>query len=278
MVINSLYCFRGGFRLGRILRIERQRDTKWKPAFEVLQSNDMDLLENIRVYYNYFCCRLGILGKKVLPRDIIRMRREYENNDPLVDISSNKDFFFKENIQRPVWLRSQAYKRLITAAEDLPDGLYLKIYVAYRSLARQRQQWERRLIETRNEYPNLHESEIIRLTRIKVAEPTEGFGGHQTGGAIDITLCNVNGQDLDMGEEISVHNEKTPTINKYISSEQLNNRMILRKTLEKVGFKNFPAEWWHFSYGDKMWAAYSYKRVAIYGYIEPERIKNKTEA
>ena len=35
--------------------------------------------------------------------------------------------------------------------------------------------------------------------------------------------------------------------------------------MQRAGFVNYPAEWWHFSYGDKMWAAYSHKEYAIYG-------------
>jgi D-alanyl-D-alanine dipeptidase len=31
---------------------------------------------------------------------------------------------------------------------------------------------------------------------------------------------------------------------------------------------NYPAEWWHYSYGDRMWAAYSNRRTAIYGVLD----------
>ncbi|HAE24988.1 MAG TPA: hypothetical protein DCG33_06580 [Prevotellaceae bacterium] len=34
--------------------------------------------------------------------------------------------------------------------------------------------------------------------------------------------------------------------------------------MQCAGFANYPAEWWHFCYGDKMWAAYNNKKTAFY--------------
>lgn len=35
--------------------------------------------------------------------------------------------------------------------------------------------------------------------------------------------------------------------------------------MEKAGFQNYPFEWWHYCYGDRMWAAYSGKKTCFYG-------------
>ena len=40
--------------------------------------------------------------------------------------------------------------------------------------------------------------------------------------------------------------------------------------LNGLDFVNFPGEWWHFCYGDKMWAAYKNKKECKYGYISKE--------
>lgn len=40
--------------------------------------------------------------------------------------------------------------------------------------------------------------------------------------------------------------------------------------MKKEGFVNYPGEWWHFSYGDQLWAAYKNKKYAIYGSIDNE--------
>lgn len=38
--------------------------------------------------------------------------------------------------------------------------------------------------------------------------------------------------------------------------------------MQDADFVNYSGEWWHFCYGDKMWAAYKHRRYAIYGEIE----------
>ena len=43
--------------------------------------------------------------------------------------------------------------------------------------------------------------------------------------------------------------------------------------MENAGFKNYPNEWWHFCYGDRMWAAYSKRKDCFYGM--PAQIKDK---
>ena len=32
------------------------------------------------------------------------------------------------------------------------------------------------------------------------------------------------------------------------------NRLLLKDVMEKAGFQRNPREWWHFSFGDQMWA------------------------
>ena len=73
-----------------------------------------------------------------------------------------------------------------------------------------------------------------------------------------------------MGTEYSQHNNKTKTKSKLLTKEEKENREYLLKSLEKLGFINYPNEWWHYCYGDKMWAAYKFKKQCFYGYIEPK--------
>jgi D-alanyl-D-alanine dipeptidase len=104
---------------------------------------------------------------------------------------------------------------------------------------------------------------------LKTADPfSGGYGGHQTGGAIDITLCDVHGSDLNLGTKIPEHNNKTKTKSFFLQKEEFVNRNILQKAMIKAGFKNYPSEWWHFCFGDKMWAAYSWKSKCFYGHID----------
>ena len=68
-----------------------------------------------------------------------------------------------------------------------------------------------------------------------------------------------------MGTQHSELSAKTRTNSTRLTIQENKNRHILLHALNKVGFKNYPAEWWHHSYGDRMWAAYSGKRKCIYG-------------
>ena len=45
---------------------------------------------------------------------------------------------------------------------------------------------------------------------------------------------------------------------------EVNRRELLINIMTKVGFVNYPLEWWHWSYGDRYWAAVN-KTESIYG-------------
>jgi hypothetical protein len=45
-------------------------------------------------------------------------------------------------------------------------------------------------------------------------------------------------------------------------------RIILCTALDAAGFINYPAEWWHWSYGDRYWAFQGSKPAAIYGTVQ----------
>ena len=54
-----------------------------------------------------------------------------------------------------------------------------------------------------------------------------------------------------------------------------NNRRLLCNVLCECGFTNYPAEWWHYDFGDSFWAFYTQKE-AIYSskYEEEDVMKN----
>ncbi len=224
------------------------------------------MLNKLRIYFNILLRSLGI--RDILPKESVRKVKVVENNDPLVDISEDNSFFFDVSLNSPIYARNEIYHKLKQAADMLPGGIYLKIYDAYRPIEKQKEAWERAFKETRKERLGLSEEEIKRLTRLKVADPSLGeYGGHQTGGAVDITLCNKENQELEMGTKVAEYNEKTKTKNPFLSEKAKRNRKLLGEVMIAAGFKNFPGEWWHFSYGDKLWAAYSGKNICFYGFI-----------
>ena len=224
-----------------------------------------------KVLYNYLMVRLGI--RDILPGEYIRKVTVEENNDELIEIKKSNNIIFSDKLKEPIYLRSEVYKKLKLIEKELKEKNYkLKIYDAYRTYKEQEESFERRYKETKEEFPNLRESEIIRKTTLKVSRITNknNVGGHQTGGAIDITLTDKDGNELNMGTEYSQHNKKTKTHSKYLTKEEKDNRFYLVNLMKKYDFVNFPNEWWHYCYGDKMWAAYKFKKTCFYGYIEPK--------
>ncbi len=82
---------------------------------------------------------------------------------------------------------------------------------------------------------------------------------HSTGAAVDVTLVDDSGEIVNMGSPIDemsgrshpdyYANSEHPEGEKYHTRRQL-----LRDVMLKAGFQRNPKEWWHFSFGDQMWA------------------------
>ena len=96
---------------------------------------------------------------------------------------------------------------------------------------------------------------------------------HSTGGAIDLGIIDNSGRLIDMGCEIdAMHKSARPDFyNNYYSEEAKiwkKRRIILKQVMSKFGFVQHPNEWWHFSYGDQLWAWINSNKNAIYGRIK----------
>ena len=203
-----------------------------------------------KVWYNYILFKLGI--RKILPKKIIGRVKINENNEELVKIDDS-DFCFGNDIEQPVYIRKKVYEKLCLLNKAVKEDKYeIKLLDAYRSLDKQKELWNETLKETRKLNPGLDEDEIIRITTLKLANPTNGIGGHQTGGAIDITLIDNNGKELDMGSKYLEHIPQTRTYCKDLTNIQRKNRNYLVEKMKDLDFINFPAEWWHYCYGDRM--------------------------
>ena len=216
--------------------------------------------------------RFGLRG--TIPSSIVNAVLIEENHEPLVDIRQDETLHFSEDLlQKPcVFLRKSAYQNIKKAQKKLPPTYFFKIYSAFRSLEEQKCLWKKNYKIVKEKYPALPQEEIEKRTKAVCANPRFGFGGHQTGGAVDMALCDASGKDYDLGTIYGAVNAKTPTKAKGLNAEQQKNRNILKTSMESVGFKNYPNEWWHFCYGDRMWGAYLRKKSCFYGMpdIEPD--------
>ena len=97
---------------------------------------------------------------------------------------------------------------------------------------------------------------------------------HATGGAVDLTLRRKGGDPLWMG---SLFDDVTALANRdrfeqlraenfsFSDQEAQANRRLLHWLMVEEGFAGHPDEWWHFSWGDQMWAALTGAPAAHYG-------------
>jgi len=224
----------------------------------------------VRDYIRYVLWRLG--RRSTVPAVFVNQVPIQENNEIMVNIKQDNSLFFDKRLKKKqaVYLRVKVYQLLKQAQRRLPAGCCFKVYSAYRSMSEQKELWEKEYQLQKKQSPELSEPEIIRLVRARYANPRYGFGGHQTGGAIDISLCDMKGKEFDMGTAYLEMGSQTLTNSHKVSKEARKNRRILYKALTSQGFQNYPAEWWHYCYGDRMWAAYQRQDCAMYGLVEAE--------
>ncbi len=106
---------------------------------------------------------------------------------------------------------------------------------------------------------------------------------HSTGGAVDITLASSDGIELNMGGdidfigEVSKPNFYEESFNKDSASVEGKwhfRRKILFDVMKSSGFAQHPNEWWHFSYGDQLWAWSTNSSKALYGAIQVDESKS----
>jgi len=88
--------------------------------------------------------------------------------------------------------------------------------------------------------------------QIYVADPDLG-SIHNYGFAVDITLADANGKEVDMGTpHDSFDSLAQPQLEeKYLAAgrltrQQYANRLVLRDAMTKAGFIQLPFEWWHY--------------------------------
>lgn len=169
-------------------------------------------------------------------------------------------------------LTKQAAEALAKVQNDLElHSLSLKIYDCYRPQRAVNHfvRWAKEIDNTKTKkefYPNVDKANLFKDGYI------DSKSGHSRGSTIDLTIVPlpapiqqdyVPGQKLsecylpaakrfgdnsiDMGTGFDCFHELSHTTNKNISDQQKNNRLLLKKLMEKHGFKNYDLEWWHYT-------------------------------
>ena len=137
-------------------------------------------------------------------------------------------------------LRVEAANAIVEAHKALKKkGMGLKMFDCYRPRPYQQRLWDK--------VPNPD----------YVTPPAKG-SMHSRGAAVDLTIVDANGKELDMGTPYDFFGREAHTDNNSLPAKVLTNRRLLRQTLEEVGFKGIRTEWWHFSYQSKVFPLSDY--------------------
>ncbi|GAA4171847.1 M15 family metallopeptidase [Gryllotalpicola koreensis] len=160
--------------------------------------------------------------------------------------------------------------RLVTAALSLPEGVSFKIAEGHRSVEAQLGIIARYSDEVRRAHPGLDRRELARLVS-RFVSPIS-VAPHVAGAAVDVTLVDDYGAELDLGTEIDATPEASGGACYFdapgISARARANRELLARALGGAGLVNYPTEWWHWSYGDRYWALVTAAPHALYGAVE----------
>lgn len=203
-----------------------------------------------------------------------------DNNEPLILVEEYgflfEPFYFKQGISpmNEVRLRKGVLEKLRKAEQKLPVGWKFKIYDGYRLLETQKRLFDGLYNYYRNHNPNwdkqtLHDKTevFVAVARYDKTHPSP----HNTGGAVDLTIVDENGKEISMGTVLDEFSERGLAFTDYFADkndEIHENRMLLKDILRTEGFQNYKYEWWHYSFGDQMWAFQSDADYAIYGSVE----------
>lgn len=171
-------------------------------------------------------------------------------------------------------VRQEVGVRLVKAAQRLQTinpSLALQVTYGFRSLEVQQTYYQQRSLELFNSiYLTEAQKEIIHQF---VAVPE--VAGHPTGGAVDLVLFDSTTQGaVDCGS--TIYDLNSPTIQAFssgLTAQQLQARLLLRQIMMEQGFAPYDGEWWHFSYGDKEWAAYYGLKKAIYPIVTTQQVR-----
>lgn len=159
--------------------------------------------------------------------------------DIRLDIRYATDSNFTHQRLYPVakcYLRNEAAESLVAVQRDLEKmGLGLEVLDGYRPLSVQEKMWK-----------------ILPDTDY-VANPATG-SRHNRGTAVDVTLVDSLGYELQMPTGFDNFTEKAHRDYPYLPENVIKNRELLRHAMERHGFVGLGTEWWHFDLKD--WKRY----------------------
>lgn len=194
------------------------------------------------VIMGLFLCCITCIAQTVIPTSPIENYNEVKDTafvnlkeyskDFIYDMKyATTDNFLKAKVYdcAECLLRIKTVKALIKANTTFVKmGYKIKIFDCYRPLDIQKKMWE------------------IVPNPSYVADPSKG-SIHNRGGAVDITLVDSNGVELDMGTAFDFFGIEASHNYTNFSQKIKENRLLLKIIMTENGFNSLDSEWWHYN-------------------------------
>jgi zinc D-Ala-D-Ala dipeptidase len=178
-----------------------------------------------------------------------------------------------------LWLRKTVAEKLLRVNRRISAaGLELYLFDAWRPRAVQayfHDVWMPRELHRRD--PGLKGAALTEEVERYWAAPSQNADSpapHATACAMDLTLRWKDSEALWMGslfDDVTglAHRDRFEQLDpenfSFSDQEARANRRLLHWLMIEEGFAGHPDEWWHFSWGDQMWAALTGTPAAHYG-------------
>ena len=144
---------------------------------------------------------------------------------------ATEDNFLKAKVYdcAECYLRLKTVQELVEANKSfMKQGYRIKLFDCYRPLDIQKRMWK---IVSNPKY---------------VADPAKG-SIHNRGGAVDLTLVDADGNELNMGTTFDYFGIEASHNYLKLDNQVIKNRKLLKGIMQKHNFNIFESEWWHYN-------------------------------
>jgi len=213
--------------------------------------------------------RLDRFQKQLIPTITIK-----DDHSPLISLKESNfnlvfepSFFkgYKYNVRAAVFGKIGRISKILDK-----QNKKLIIRSVWRGFAHQKLLRERKTKIIKKENPNKSLEEICKIVSYFIAPEAESM--HATGGAVDALIYDLEKDCvMDFGNNDGLHLELNETCYPFhpdITPQVRVNRELLINLFDKEGFVVDPKEYWHFDYGNVIWAIEKGEKQAKYGIIK----------
>ena len=181
------------------------------------------------------CCQPTANRTELMHQPLPLVSISEATHDVLIDLiyASADNFTGQVIYEHPLcFLHPQAeacLRKAVVAAREL--GLRLKVLDAFRPQEAQEALW------------------AVAPLPGYIADPAKG-SNHTRGVAIDLTLVDADGKELDMGTAVDTMTAASHHFHAGHSAAVQVNRARLLTLMLEAGFVHYPHEWWHYQLPD----------------------------